>query len=309
MSTALFAVEVSAAIPFLRATNENTVINNTVITSDNGMLMVYLAETGGRIINNGVVNYRFSDNTTDLIRDTGATLDNIGNINVIGDITLNKGSRWLTVESGAVATNNGVVNTINLNGHVMSAPWLIDVGAGGTFVNAGSDGSANGYAGVIRLGYGPSADTTSDPLLRGGTDVVNTGFHAIRAQGGATVINNGQIILSTSTMDSNAIVATGEDVSVLVGPDGIITDNGNSTSGTGAPLRNVAIYSTATSGTVNNGGTINLQGANGVGLYVSGGGIASSSGTINVAGSPLYVSDGLRTLQKTRCFPKNCSVC
>ncbi|WP_169741199.1 beta strand repeat-containing protein, partial [Trabulsiella guamensis] len=266
----------------LKAKNGGTAINDGIINVTGQNVKVFDADSGGHIINNGVESRTNSTNVVDTITGAGTTLENYGTVNM-GGTTVNGGwtSKWLEISNNATATNNGAVNIgTTIDGNVSGNPNIINVTTGGAFINAGADGSANGYAGVIYLGREASVNTSSDPVSRGGDDVVHTGYTGIRGASDSTVKNDGQIIIGTGMQNSNAIVATGTNVNVTVGKDGVITDNGNYPVAAGnAPLRNAAIYSNATSGTVNNDGTINLNGANGAGLYTYGGGIASSSGT------------------------------
>ena len=276
-----------AGSAILAALNGGTAINNGTLTTGMWSTTAIRAMSGGHLINNGVIN---NPNNISRIHGTGTTFDNYGTINTaVGG--------WLLVGSGAVVTNYGAVNMGNTShGWTTATVWGAEVYSDSTFINGKAYGSPNGYAGVIYLGRGTSADTTSDPMDRGGVDVMRPGAaRGIDAYTGSTVVNDGQIIIGSGMQQSQGIRASGTNVNVTVGADGVITDKGNypATAGT-APLRNSAIYSNATSGTVNNGGTINLQGANGTGLYVFGGGLAASSGTINVYASPLFASTGLR---------------
>ncbi|KFB99333.1 hypothetical protein GTGU_04336, partial [Trabulsiella guamensis ATCC 49490] len=283
-SGALSADNLSGAL-MLRASNGGTIINDGAITVKFGNTGAMAADSGGHIINNGLEVKSATNTSRDSYTGNGTTLNNYGTVNLDGVGNYNTSPTWLQVNNGATATNNGAVNwggTIDAsNATANTAPSVVYISSGGTFINAGAAGSSNGYAGVIYLGRAASKDITSDPLLRGGSDV-NHAFSesAIKADSDSTVVNDGNIIIGSGMQQSYGIFATGTNVNVTVGKDGVITDNGNYPVAAGnAPLRNAAIYSNATSGIVNNGGTINLNGANGTGLYTFGGGIASSSGT------------------------------
>ncbi|EDQ7941400.1 autotransporter outer membrane beta-barrel domain-containing protein [Salmonella enterica] len=287
----------------LSAVNGGTVINDGTVTTSGYQSYAMQAKNGGHIINNGVENIGIAGGYTptgvaDIYSGAGTTLNNYGTVN-IGGFSVNAiANSWLDISSGAVATNNGAVNYgVSKDGTASSyiVP-VVRVFDGGTFINAGKNNSVNGFAGVLYIGREASSDISSNPLLRGGMDVVHTSRAAgILAVGNSTVKNDGQIIIGSGFDGSQAISVSGTNVNVTVGADGVITDNGNYPVAEGtSPLRNAAIYSNATSGTVNNGGTINLNGANGAGLYVFGGGLASSSGAINAGESPLFATTGLR---------------
>ena len=287
----------------LSAVNGGTVINDGTVTTSGYQSYAMQANNGGHIINNGVENIGIAGGYTptgvaDIYSGAGTTLNNYGTVNIGGFSVNSIANSWLDISSGAVATNNGAVNYgVSKDGTASSyiVP-VVRVFGGGTFINAGKNNSVNGFAGVLYIGREASSDISSDPLLRGGMDVVHTSRAAgIQAVGNSTVKNDGQIIIGSGFDGSQAISVSGTNVNVTVGADGVITDNGNYPVAEGtSPLRNAAIYSNATSGTVNNGGTINLNGANGAGLYVFGGGLASSSGTINAGESPLFATTGLR---------------
>ncbi|WP_211252859.1 autotransporter outer membrane beta-barrel domain-containing protein [Trabulsiella guamensis] len=278
-----------------RISNGAKYVNNgTINAGAYWMNNTLVGLSGATLVNNGVENMlTTNEHSPDSISGAGTTYVNNGVVNLsgwTGSTTSGYISNrtWMNVGDGATGINNGAINigtTAQLFG---GRPVAAAVTAGGTFVNA-SDG-------VIYLGRKESSDTTSAPIARGGADTLQQfGAYGFYVNSSGTAKNDGQIIIGTGVQQGYGIVATGTGVNVSVGADGVITDKGNYPVAAGsAPLRNAAIYSKATSGTVNNGGTINLQGTNGTGLYVFDGGLASSSGTINVGESPLFASSGLR---------------
>lgn len=299
------------------ADNDGTITNKGTLSVSGGAMLAQVT-AGGHFVSNGQLYYGYSTpaQTTgnaqspgDSVTGNGSTWVNNGVANLAGWSYSTTGTSNIqvmaVVGSGGTATNNGAMNVgsnpesvagINMRG--------VNVQAGGTFINSDAAGNPGGYAGVIYLGRGISTDTISDPLLRGGSDVAQvngaTGIYLNNSTSGATstarAYNNGTIIIGSQVQNGHGIEASGSNVEAHVGADGVITDNGNYTvAAGGAPLRNAAIYSTA-KGTsiVDNGGTINLNGTNGTGLYVLSGGRASSGGTINVGISPLYAATGLR---------------
>ncbi|KLD64595.1 beta strand repeat-containing protein, partial [Dyella japonica] len=266
----------------LQASNGGTIINDGTVTSvryGTGMS----ADTGGHLINNGVHNLGgpgtgvVGEVMADTITGTGTTYVNNGTVNQYAwNFSPNgsSNSTGLRIGAGAVGTNNGTMN-IGVNssgGNAQLSVYGVQVDNGGTFLN--------GANGVMYLGRAASTDTTSDPMARGGADVVQAnGMIGINVAAGGAVLNAGTLVTGDKAQNSRGISVSGSNVNVS--NTGLIDVKGHYG---GAPLANTGIYSTATSGTVNNAGKITLEGVNTIGIQAMSGGKATSNGTINVAG-------------------------
>jgi len=280
----------SGDLVLLQASNGATIINDGTITSVR-FTQGIIADSGSTVINNGVRNlgYNFGyevgepgnpETHPDIISGTGTTYTNNGTVNVAAwsynYVGSDVSARWLNINSGATATNNGAVNIGTVTQTDYGQPQGVYVDSGGTFVNS-TDG-------VIYLGRAASTDTTSAPLLRGGADVAQpNGAVAIIGAVGATVTNNGTIVIGDLVQNGIGIQTEGNGAVNIVN-NGTIIVNGHYDA---APQPNIGILSTNTSSSavVDNAGTITLTGFNGIGIMATGGGQAQSSGTIDVAGA------------------------
>ncbi len=265
----------------LTANAGGTVINDGVITSYNTAYGI-VAEGGGHAINNGI---RYvgqasgvrGEGRADNVSGAGSTYQNTGIINVAGWNTSSISSNrnvGLQTSSAGFASNDGTINvaTTTMTGNAVAyGAYALDTG---TFTN--------NAAGVIYISREASADLSLAPFARGGADVVQVaGAYGIVANGTGAVRNAGAIVIGDKVQGSSAI-SVGVAAGANVISSGSITVNGHYSA---TPLQNIGILTYATSGTVENSGTIDLLGVNVVGIKTATAGAkASSSGTINVAG-------------------------
>ncbi|WP_445658989.1 autotransporter outer membrane beta-barrel domain-containing protein [Achromobacter sp. NCFB-sbj8-Ac1-l] len=274
----------------LRAVNGGTVINEgTVSTVRFGTGMS--AASGGHIINNGVRNLGEQgvnpnpEVKPDIVTGVATTYVNNGTINQAAwtwSASAGVDTNWINVNAGAVATNNGAVNIGTRAQTGLGKPVGAIVNNGGTLVN-GTDG-------LIYLGREGSTNVTAAVIDRGGADVAQiNGAIGITLNTGATARNNGNIIIGDKVQAGRAVSATG--TGVTYSGSGTIEVKGHYNA---APLANVGIYSTATASNIDNAGTINVKGANSIGIQAMSGGQAKSSGTINVSSDSAQQTSGLR---------------
>ena len=169
---------------------------------------------------------------------------------------------------GSNGTNYGNIvsgywNT-NKSEEVTGAVISVLVDNNGSFINDNS--------GVISLGINEDGITP---------DYLGEGSAAIRALSKGVATNNGLISLGTTADGVYGFLADGADIQMV--NNGIIDVNTNGDNGQYNPAQSIGIYTkTGASGTIDNRGTINLNGANNVGIKALGGGQASSTGVINV---------------------------
>lgn len=169
---------------------------------------------------------------------------------------------------GSNGTNYGNIvsgywNT-NKSEEVTGAVISVRVDNNGSFINDNS--------GVISLGINEDGITP---------DYLGEGSAAIRALSKGVATNNGLISLGTTADGVYGFLADGADIQMV--NNGIIDVNTNGDNGQYNPAQSIGIYTkTGASGTIDNRGTINLNGANNVGIKALGGGQASSTGVINV---------------------------
>lgn len=280
----------SNAGTLLRAVNGGTVINDGTVSSvrfGTGMS----AASGGHIINNGVRNLGEQGTNPnpevkpDIVTGAGTTYINNGIINQAAwtwSASAGVDTNWINVNAGAVATNNGAVNIGTRAQTGLGKPIGAIVNNGGTLIN-GADG-------LIYLGREGSTNVTADVIDRGGADVAQVnGAIGINLNTGGTARNNGTITIGDKVQAGKAVAASG--TGVTFSGTGTIEVNGHYNA---APLANVGIYSTATASSIDNAGTINVKGANSIGIHAMTGGQAASSGTINVSSDATQQASGLR---------------
>ena len=280
----------SNAGTLLRAVNGGTVINDGTVSSvrfGTGMS----AASGGHVINNGVRNLGEQganpnpEVKPDVVTGVGTTYVNNGTINQAAwtwSTSAGVDTNWLNVNAGAVATNNGAVNIGTRAQTGLGKPIGAIVNNGGTLIN-GADG-------LIYLGREGSTNVVAAPIDRGGADVAQVnGAIGINLNTGASAQNNGTIIIGDKVQAGWAVSASGTGVDYW--GSGTIEVNGHFNA---APLANVGIYSTATASNIDNAGTINVKGANSIGIQAMNGGQAMSSGAINVSSDATQQASGLR---------------
>ncbi|HEO8931030.1 TPA: autotransporter outer membrane beta-barrel domain-containing protein [Enterobacter bugandensis] len=170
--------------------------------------------------------------------------------------------------SGANGTNNGRIvsgywNT-NKSKEVSGAVVSVLVDNNGSFIND--------FGGIIALGINEDGITP---------DYLGAESAAVRAISGGSATNNGLITLSSSSNGAYGFMA--DDTNIQMINNGIIDVNTDGDGGKFIPDQSIGIFAkNKASGTIDNRGIINLNGANNVGIKAKEGGQASSSGTINV---------------------------
>lgn len=265
---------------------------------------ILLAEDSSLITNDGYVN-----GTGRLVHvESGASFINNGTL-VLGGSNMdsfNSGyyHKYPVFITGARSnfSNNGVYNidathaytTKDLNGTTY-----------GVFLSKGAEGSNNGYInsgywggwvtakentgvvksvlvsdskftnmqnGVITIGVGEDGVTPS---------FINTGSAGIQADVNGEAINDGRIVLSSIVDGVYGFLANGTNIKMI--NNGIIDVDSGGNGGQQKPNQSIGIYTqNGATGTIDNRGSINLNGANNIGIKAVGGGQASSSGVINV---------------------------
>lgn len=280
----------SNAGTLLRAVNGGTVINDGTVSSarfGTGMS----AASGGHVINNGVRNLGEQGTNPnpevkpDVVTGVATTYVNNGTINQAAwtwSTTAGVDTNWINVNAGAVATNNGAVNIGTRAQTGLGKPIGAIVNSGGTLVND-TDG-------LIYLGREGSTRVTGANIDRGGADVAQiNGAVGVQLNAGGKATNNGTLTIGDKVQAGRAVAASG--TGVTFSGSGTIEVNGHFNA---APLANVGIYSTATASSIDNAGTINVKGANSIGIQAMNGGQAASTGTINVSSDSAQRTSGLR---------------
>jgi autotransporter-associated beta strand protein len=222
------------------------------------------------------------------VRSFNGTLSNanqtVNSLLVLGTNALN-GSGTLTVNSGAVATNNTTANTAAAIGSGFSSLIL---GNGEGIMNV------NGYLNVNT----PINVTSSGGLVKGGTGTLV--LNAANLYTGGTVVNSGTVQVAGGNLGSGT---------VTVNPQGTVTLNmsDGSTIGNAVVLNGNANITRAAATSNVNGITGGISGTGGVTLNVTGSTLALSgtqstntgsttltNGTLRVTGNVLSASSNLR---------------
>lgn len=252
----------------LRGTNGATVSNAGTIVSNDGV-SVYL-RSGSTGTNTGVITAKGSA--------TGVNTDasSFTNENII-----NKGvgsnSNAITATNSTVV-NNGIINLGTAASSANTSAYGVDI-TGGSFTNAADA--------VIYIGRGEQ----TDPNVPAPDVALNLGGNlaAINVRSGATVDNEGAIVIGTKTQGASGIRVDGAS-NVQVDNSGSITVKGAAAD---VPRLNAGIYvrNAGADGTssITNSGSIVVEGVNGIGVQVIADGAgkaasAASPGTITVAG-------------------------
>lgn len=243
-----------------------------------------LALDASRGINNGVINGGFinrNDGTgvgslgfgsNGVQLQNGSTFDNNGIVNfaTTGGVT-----SGINIGANSVANNSGNIN-VAVNGSSATGT------TNGVLVGNASASFVNNAGGTIYLGRGPQntlTDNTADVAVN------QSGLTSgVKVSGGGSAINNGRIVLGTRVQNGAGMSAEGA-TGITMLNNGTIDVSGKATS---VPRENIAMSVVNASGTINNAGTINLNGVNATGVKVlatqGNTASASSTGTINVAG-------------------------
>lgn len=265
---------------YLMADNKASIVNDGVVVGSGRL--VHLT-TGASFENNGTLSLGGED-----IQSLSAGIFATYPVYVHGDGTsfVNNGLYSINARSGYDSkSGNAVVygaqftegsNGTNY-GKIVSGYWNTnkseEVTGAVVSVLVDNNGSfINDISGVIALGINEDGITP---------DYLGEGSAAIRALSKGVATNNGLISLGTTADGVYGFLADGTNIQMV--NNGIIDVNTNGDNGQYNPAQSIGIYTkTGASGTIDNRGTINLNGANNVGIKALGGGLASSSGVINV---------------------------
>ncbi|NIG19715.1 autotransporter outer membrane beta-barrel domain-containing protein [Pantoea sp. Al-1710] len=256
--------------------------------ANNGTALVLSGNSNGSTSTTGVINGGF------LNRQDGTGIGSTG-----------YGANGVLVQSGSAFNNNGIVNLattgsnsqygvagIRLEDDATSRnSGNINVGVNGSSARGTASGVlltsptstfTNNADGQIYIGRGPQNSLTDNVADTAMNQSGLTSGIALVANGSAT--NNGNIVIGSKAQNAAGMSATGASGVTMVN-NGTIDVNGAAAT---VPRENVGMSVTNSSGTIDNRGTINLNGVNGTGVKVvatSGNNAsASSTGTINVAG-------------------------
>ncbi|MEJ8846165.1 autotransporter outer membrane beta-barrel domain-containing protein [Variovorax rhizosphaerae] len=280
----------------LRGEGGATVINDGRIAELAGTARAFVVQSGSQGVNNGVVTVGYAS--------TAANASAPGVVYIGGNSSVDG--------AGSVLTNKGIFNVgaVNSDTRALTGFSRIDVTNQGSFINEGAmnigannselaspvlgvmatKGSkvVNTATGVLYLGREAAGEIESGSLAgsmaAGGADTsVRAGGQAVVIQDSSQFVNDGYIGIGSGMQDATGILVQGV-TSASVANNGTIDVKG---ARAGAPLENRGIWVQGPTGSsiIDNAGTINLLGTNGVGLKVTGGGKARSSGTINLGTS------------------------
>ncbi|MDR6918976.1 outer membrane autotransporter protein [Pseudomonas sp. 3296] len=273
-----------------------TVINDGRIALLADESSAFNLSSGAKGINNGVVTAGYLSTDTNATFVSGgkgyvAGISAVGgpgtqftNNGIYNIAAVNQDPRALAfynfdVNSFGGMTNNGAMNIGVNNSDKFSPVYGAKVSSNGTFTNSST--------GVMYLGRGASGQlptgSLASSLAAGGADTtVSAGGFGVYVADSGRVSNIGEIIIGSGMQNSAGILVKGGTTANVLN-QGLIDVRG---AVSGAPLQNAGILVNGNSGTsvINNAGTINLSGVNGVGVKTLGGGKATSSGQINVFG-------------------------
>ncbi|MDI4658331.1 autotransporter outer membrane beta-barrel domain-containing protein [Xanthobacter autotrophicus] len=250
----------------LRGTNGASLSNAGTIVSNDGV-SVYL-RTGSSGTNTGVITAKSS--ATAVIVD-GSTFTNQNIINK----GVGANSSAITANNATVV-NNGIINLGTAANSANTSAYGVNI-TGGTFTNSADA--------VIYIGRseqtGPNGPAADVALNLGGN------LAAINVGSGATVNNEGAIVIGTKTQGAAGIRVDGT-TNVQVDNSGSITVKGAAAD---VPRLNTGLYvrNSGAGSSIDNSGAIVVEGVNGIGIQVIADGAgkaanATSTGSITVAG-------------------------
>lgn len=226
-------------------------IDGTGVGAASSNATAVTVQNNGSFTNNGVLNL-------------GTTGSNLAN-----------GVAGIRLDSSAQASNSGNIN-VGVNGSAARGT------TSGVLLTADSSRFTNNSAGTIYIGRGPQ-NSLSDSVAE--TAMNQSGLTsgiALLANGSA--ISEGSIVLGSRVQNAAGMSVSSANNATLIN-SGTIDVNGSAAR---VPRENTGMLVSNSSGTLENRGTINLNGVNGTGLKVLAGNgstaAASSTGTINVAG-------------------------
>lgn len=251
----------------LRGTNGATVKNAGTIVSNDGV-SVYL-RSGSTGTNTGVITAKGSA--------TGVNTDasSFTNENIINK-GIGSNSSAITATNSTVV-NNGIINLGTAASSANTSAYGVDI-TGGSFTNSADA--------VIYIGRGEQ----TDPNTPAADVALNLGGNlaAVNVRSGATVNNEGSIVIGTLTQGASGIRVDSAS-NVQVDNSGTITVKGAAAD---VPRLNTGIYvrNSGTGGSsITNSGSIVVEGVNGIGMQIIADGAgaaanATSTGSITVAG-------------------------
>jgi autotransporter family porin len=210
---------------------------------------IYVTDNESKFINNSVYNIN--------ARHAYPTKETNGTI--YGVYLLNK----------ALAINNGTINSGYWGGGNYAKEFSgmiksVVVESNSQFINSST--------GSITLGV--DSNGVSENYL-------SSGSAAIQVNTDGKALNGGLITLNTMADGVYGFIANGKNIEMI--NVGTIDVNSDGNGGQYTPNQSIGIYTqNGATGTIDNRGSINLNGANNIGIKAVGGGMASSSGVINV---------------------------
>jgi len=213
---------------------------------------------------------------------TAVTVQNNGNFTNNGVVNLGttgsnllNGVAGIRLDANAQASNSGNIN-VGVNGSSARGT------TSGVLLTTETSTFTNNSGGTIYIGRGPQNSLNDSVAETAMNQSGLTSGIALLANGSAS--NAGNIVLGSRVQNAAGMSVSGANSATLIN-SGTIDVNGSAAR---VPRENVGMLVTNSGGTLENRGTINLNGVNGTGLKVlatSGGSAsASSTGTINVAG-------------------------
>ena len=226
-------------------------IDGTGVGAASSNATAVTVQNNGNFINNGVLNL-------------GTTGSN-----------LTSGVAGIRLDASAQASNSGNIN-VGVNGSAARGT------TSGVLLTADSSRFTNTSAGTLYIGRGPQNSLSDNVAETAMNQSGLTSGIAVLANGSA--ISEGRIVLGSRVQNAAGMSVSGANNATLIN-SGTIDINGSAAR---VPRENTGMLVSNSSGTLENRGTINLNGVNGTGLKVLAGNgstaAASSVGTINVAG-------------------------
>ena len=265
----------------LRVTNNGKVINNGVVRSTGRLADISL---GGEVTNAGLFSIgggnipKYNTGSFTLrpinVSDSNSKFINNGvyNINARHAYSTKETNGTIYgvyIVDAASATNNGSINSGYWGGGAYDKEFTGNVKS---VVVESNSIFTNTSSGSITLGV--DSDGVSKSFL-------NSGSAAIQANTNGQVFNDGLITLDSLADGVYGFIANGQNIAMI--NTGTINVNSDGNGGQYTPNQSIGIYTqNNSSGNIDNRGSINLNGANTIGIKAKGGGQALSSGVINV---------------------------
>ncbi|MEJ8859298.1 autotransporter outer membrane beta-barrel domain-containing protein [Variovorax robiniae] len=280
----------------LRGDQGATVVNDGRVAVTAGTARPFVVQSGSQGVNNGVVTVGYASTAADASAPGVVYIGGNSSVDGAGSVLTNKGifnvgavntdTRALTGFSRIDVTNQGTfINegamNIGANDSELASPVLGVMASGGSRV-------VNTATGVMYLGREAAGSITPGSLAgsmaAGGTDTsVRAGGQAVVIRDSSQFVNDGYIGIGSGMQDATGLLVQGVTSASVVNNGTIDVEGARE----GSPLENRGIWVQGDTGSsiISNAGTINLLGTNGVGLKVTSGGKASSTGTINLGTS------------------------